>query len=77
LAIEKLFKWPIVAKEQSLDQILPLSDIFKKNLASLKKSRVRDGSSNQKRAYKSEGILFSKCISSLSFQGTTMIHDLN
>jgi hypothetical protein len=29
-----------------------------------------------KRAYKSDGIIFSKCISYLSFQGTTMIHDL-
>ena len=33
-------------------------------------SKVTDGSSNQKRAYKTDGIIFSKCISSLVFQGT-------
>jgi hypothetical protein len=33
----------------------------------IEKSKVTDGSSNQKRAYKNNGIIFSKCISSLSF----------
>jgi hypothetical protein len=42
-----------------------------------KQFKLTDGSSNQKRAYKSDGIIFSKCISSLSFQGLTMIHVLN
>ena len=37
---------------------------------------MTDRWSNQKRAYKTDGIISSKCISSLSFQGTTMIHDL-
>jgi hypothetical protein len=57
--------------------ILPLSDIFKQKSCIIKKSKVTDGSSNQKRAYKSDEIILSKCISSLSFQGTTMIHDIN
>jgi hypothetical protein len=33
-------------------------------------SEVTDGSSKQKRAYKTDGLIFSKCISSLVFQGT-------
>jgi hypothetical protein len=37
------------------------------------KSKVTDGSSNQKRAYKNNGLIFSKSISSLSFYGTTML----
>jgi hypothetical protein len=49
---------------------------FNKNLASWEKSKVTDGSSNQKRAYKSDGIIFLKCITSLSFHGITMIYDV-
>ena len=54
-----------------------LYDIFKQKSCILKKSKVTDGSSNQKRDYKSDGIIFSKCISFLVFKGTTMIYDLN
>jgi hypothetical protein len=41
------------------------------------KLKVTDGSSNEKSAYKSDEIILSNFISSLGFQGTTIIHDLN
>ena len=43
----------------------------------LKKTKVTDGSSNQKRANKTYGIIYSEYISYLSFQCRTMIHDFN
>jgi hypothetical protein len=51
------------------------NDIWTKVLHLINKSKVTDGWSNQKRAYKTDGNIFSKWISSLSFQGTTMIHE--
>ena len=35
---------------------------------------MTDGSSNQKRAHKTDGIIFQKCIFSLSFLGIKMIY---
>jgi hypothetical protein len=43
-----------------LDQTLPLSDMFEKKSCILKKSKVTDDSSNQERAYKTDGIIFFK-----------------
>ena len=63
-------------KYEWLDQISPLSDIFEQKSCILK-SEVTAASFNQKRANKIDNITFPKSISSLSFQGTTMIHDVN
>ena len=41
------------------------------------KIKSKDGSSDQKGAYKTDENFFSKCICFLSFQGTTMIYDFN
>jgi hypothetical protein len=49
--------------------------VFKQKFCILQKSKVPDGTFNQKRAYKSDRIILSECISSLIFQCTTMIHD--
>jgi hypothetical protein len=76
VAFKGFFNSQLSQKYKSLNQRLPFFDIFKHRFCILKKLKVMDGSSNQKRAYKSDVIIFPKCISSLSFRGSTMIHGI-
>ena len=67
----RVFHRQIVAKAQIVGlNITSYWFIHTKILHPNEKSKVTDGSSNQKRAYKTDGVIFSKCISSLVFQGT-------
>jgi hypothetical protein len=58
VALKGAFNSELSQKYKSLHKFLLLFNIFKQKSCILKKSKVTDGSSNQKRAYKSEKLFF-------------------
>jgi hypothetical protein len=62
-----VFNGKLSQKYKLLNKVLLLTNVFERKSCIYKKAKVTDGLSNQKGAYKTDGIIFSKCISSLTF----------